>query len=125
MQLSNRREDLEQLRSIIESHYRRQGRSYSLLSLDPEEDKNCVGSYSWTLLVDRKTVIRYGVGPSDRGHGFLGGISLAIGPYFFHPADFWSHEASERFRMGTEPDDIQFNLNLMDEFLGFKNISFN
>lgn len=118
MRLSNNREDLEQLRSIIELHYGGQGRFYSLLSLDPEEDVSNFGSYSWTLLVDRRIVIRYSIGPSDRGHGFLGGLSLAIGPYFFHPADFWSYEASERFKMGTEPDDIKFNLKLLDEFLG-------
>lgn len=120
MRLSNKREDLEQLRSIIELHYKRHGRFFSLLTLSPEEDQSNAGSYSWTLLLDRTNVIRYSIGPSDRGHGFLGGVSLAIGPYFFHPADFWSYEASERFRMGTEPHDIEFNLKLLDEFLGFK-----
>jgi hypothetical protein len=122
MVLSNSPEHLEELKTVIEMFYKKFQRTCSLIALSPSEDSNNKGWFSWVFLVDRKHVVRYSIGPSDRGYGFLSGVEMAVGPYFFGVFDFWSYEASQRFRMGTKPDDIVFNLKLLDEFLGYKHL---
>ena len=118
MVLSNTRDDLEGLRNAIETNYEKRHRSISIIFLTPTPDIHNEGWFSWAFLIDRKYVIQYSIGPSDRGAGYLGGLSLAIGPHYFGPADFWSYENSERFRMGTDTFDIEQNLRLLDEFFG-------
>ena len=68
-------------------------------------------------LVDRKVVMRYGIG-EDRGMG-VGGLQLAIGPHYFSPADFWSYENSQRFAIEASTEGVEKNLRLLDEFLGY------
>lgn len=116
MALSNTRDDLEMLRKFVEVYYEKQNRSVVPVSLSPTPDRHNEGWFSWTFLIDRKHVINYSIGPSDRGTGYLGGISLAIGPHFFSPSDFWSYENSQRFKMGTETFDVEQNLKLLDDF---------
>lgn len=118
MQLSNSREDLEKLRVLILRYYKDRGRSVFDIAITPKPLDQSQGWYSWEFLIDRRHVIRYSIGPSDRGKGFLGGLELAIGPYFFGPSNFWSNEAANLFKAETCPMDIQFNLSLLDKFWG-------
>jgi hypothetical protein len=70
------------------------------------------------FLLDRRLVVRYSVGPDDKGYGVTcGALSVGIGPHYFSPYDFWNHEDAERFRMEASPESIKFNLQLLDEFL--------
>lgn len=75
------------------------------------------GKYYVRFLLDRKHVIEYSI-VTDRGYN-LSGVGLAIGPHFFGAADFWSYAAAERFKMEASTDAIEFNLRLLDEFLGY------
>jgi hypothetical protein len=49
-------------------------------------------------------------------------VSLAIGPHYFAPADFWSYENSKRFKIEASTEAIEHNLKLLDEFFGAANI---
>ncbi len=77
------------------------------------------GWMEMVFLIDRRHVIRIEVGndPSPGGDRWVMGLALAIGPYFFGPADFWSYEQSGRFRHSSDTDDVLTNLKLVDEFL--------
>lgn len=70
------------------------------------------------FLIDRKHVARYSISPGDQCGTFLGNVYLGIGPRFFTPFEFWSVSDGERFRLSTDPFDIEVNLDLLDEFLG-------
>lgn len=70
------------------------------------------------FLIKKKYVIKYGIVENDRSPGrFLGGLSLAIGPYFFSPSEFWSYKDSERFEMSATTEAVIQNLKLLEEFL--------
>lgn len=70
--------------------------------------------YYVRFLADRTHVIEYAVA-TDRGLQ-LSGVSLAIGPRYFGPADFWSYENSKRFALEATTEAIEQNLRLLDEF---------
>jgi hypothetical protein len=118
VQLKNDVEGMNSLRELIENFYKKNGnRVVSIFLQSRNEEWN---SDSHSYLLDRKHVIRYSIGPDDKGLGiYLGGVALGIGPHYFSPADFWSYKNFERFRMSTEPFDIEINLRLIDEFLGY------
>jgi hypothetical protein len=115
VQLNNDIDGRNILNATIETYYKKNGsRSANnfLTSIDQKW-----GWFYTHFLLDRKIIVRYGIG-EDRGMS-VGGVRLAIGPHYFNPADFWSYEHSQRFRLGTEIDDINHNLGLLDEFFGY------
>ncbi|MES2415608.1 MAG: hypothetical protein V4614_17575 [Pseudomonadota bacterium] len=118
MQLKNDVEGINLLRELIVNFYKKNGdRNVSIFLHSKNEEWK---SDSLCYLLDRKYVIRYTLGPDDRGYGtYVGGIELAIGPHYFSAADFWDYKNFERFRMSTEPFEIEMNLSLIDEFLGY------
>ena len=117
MELSNSRDDLDKLVVIIRDYYRGKNIHFDLVHLTPNSFKENDGWYYWDFLLDRRYVIRYSIGPNDRGRGYLGGLQLAIGPYFFDSSQFWGYENSEHFHMGVTKDDIHHNLQLLDQYL--------
>jgi hypothetical protein len=71
--------------------------------------------YFVRFLLDRKNVVEYRVS-FDRGF-LVAIVSLAIGPHYFSPGDFWDYENSQRFSLEPSTEAIGFNLKLLDEFL--------
>lgn len=111
--LENDEQSFFNLLELIRSYYERQGRYVRFLSHTPPTS---LEDYEAEFLLDRKHVVRYMVG-RDRGIN-TAGVALAIGPYYFGPADFWSYEASQRFTMEATSEGVLRNLRLLDEFLG-------
>jgi hypothetical protein len=78
-------------------------------------NENVDSGYFIRFLLDRKHVVEYRIA-KDRGF-FLSILSLAIGPHYFTPADFWDYENSQRFSLEASTEAIVHNLKLLDEFL--------
>lgn len=115
MQLGNDIGSLKALYEVIYEYYARyEGRFIEIFD-DKSPDER--GDYYVRFLLDRKHVVQYSIGP-DRGVN-LGALTLAIGPHYFRPADFWSYEASARFKIEASTDAVMHNLALLDEFLGY------
>jgi hypothetical protein len=112
---------MNELLLIIARHYKNHAAGWSCYEYHALQE-DFEGSKSIEFLINRKYLARYSITNCDRGFGYSGGVCLAIGPRFFSPFQFWSHDASQRFRLDTEPDDIVFNLKLLDEFLGYKHL---
>jgi hypothetical protein len=111
---SSSEDDMNKVRGLITTHFLEKGQAVHLFRDYADED----GSTHYEFLIQRRWVAKYSFGPDDRGYGtVLGALTLAIGPYFFSPSDFWNHENAERFRMDASPESIKFNLGLLDEFL--------
>jgi hypothetical protein len=117
VRLKNDTQSENMLRSLVSDFYKKQSRSiFNYLDTSDEHDQIFRSHY----LIDRKHVLRISIS-IDRGL-WLSSFELGIGPAFFSAAEFWSYENFQRFRHGTEPDDIVFNLKLLDEFLGYKHL---
>jgi len=115
VQLNNDFESFEALYAAIYAYYKKMGvRTVTIFADKPPGND---GEFYARFLVDRKHVVEYGV-VQDRG-STLSSVSLAIGPHYFGPADFWSYEASQRFKMDASLDAIVHNLALLDEFFGY------
>jgi hypothetical protein len=112
MQLSDDLSGRNLLIHTVIQYYRSNG-ARPVRKFSETEDKEWAHFYAH-FLVDRKYVIRYGIG-ADRGD-LRGGVELAIGPHYFGPADFWSYENSERFTLEASTEGIERNLALLDEF---------
>jgi hypothetical protein len=65
------------------------------------------------FLVYRRHIVECRIG-WDRS--LLAATSLAIGPGFFSPAEFWDYENSLRFTVEPTTEGVEKNLRLMDEF---------
>lgn len=115
MQLNNDFDSFKILYEIINAYYKKAGNRFvTIFSDTPPSAEN---GYFVRFLVDRRHVVEYGI-VQDRSCN-LSSISLAIGPHYFGPADFWSYEASERFKMDASSDAVVHNLALLDEFFGY------
>ncbi|CAG9176750.1 hypothetical protein [Cupriavidus pampae] len=114
MQLKNDVDSINALNDAVKGFYERNGGRSAIRFLHGYTEDGGIYTH---FLVDRKHVIRYEIG-KDRKI-WLGALSLAIGPHYFGPADFWSYEASERFKMDATTDAVLHNLALLDEFLGY------
>lgn len=115
MQLKNDFSGRNLLDETIRSYYKDNGDRHVSIFLHSTNEE-----WGWRyahVLLDRKIVIRYGVG-EDRGM-LLGGVELAIGPHYFGPSDFWSYENSQRFTLEASTEGVEKNLRLLDEFLGY------
>lgn len=117
MELKNDLDGMNALNDLIYSYYKKNGDRKVHIFLRSVDDEKKIESIHF--LLESKYVAKYSVGESDRGSGFLGALGLAIGPHYFSPSQFWSYENAQRFRMSTEPFDIEFNLQLFDEFLKY------
>jgi hypothetical protein len=113
MRLRNNADGWGLLNATIQDYYKKNGDRFVSFFLQSKDEE--WGWFYTHFLLERRIVVRYGLG-EDRGIP-LGGIQMGIGPHYFGPADFWSYENSERFRVGTAIDDIVHNLGLFDEFL--------
>ena len=113
MQLKIDEESWFALDRIINAYYEKQARHFASFRSGSSRTSD---SLEFCFLIDRKHVVKYIIG-SDRGM-LLGILFLGIGPAYFGPADFWSYEDSQRFRLGINIEDINHNLGLLDEFLG-------
>jgi hypothetical protein len=71
--------------------------------------------YFIRFLLDAKYVVEYRIG-RDRNF-FLSIPSLAIGPHYFPPCDFWDYANSQRFTLEASTEAIVHNLKILDEFL--------
>ncbi|MCP2087413.1 UNVERIFIED_ORG: hypothetical protein J2Y81_003430 [Paraburkholderia sediminicola] len=115
MQLTSDIDSINLLDETVRDYYAKSGNRSAIRFL---HRKGGEGDNFFThFLIDRKHVICYEIG-TDRGM-WLGAVSLAIGPHYFGPADFWSYEASERFKMDASTDAVIHNLALLDEFFGY------
>src|SRR5690606_31385440 len=114
----NNEDGKNQLRLLVHDHYKLiEGVVYRQFREEIDSD----GWFHLEFLLNRNHVARYSIGPDDKGYGtFTGGVSIAIGPYYFGPHSFWSYENGERFSMNTTPEAIEANLKLLDEFLGLR-----
>jgi hypothetical protein len=115
MQLKNDVDSVNVLDETIKSYYEKHGSRSAIRFLHSKKSDG--DGFCAHFLIARKNVIRYEIA-TDRGV-WLGALSLAIGPHYFGPADFWSYEASERFKMDASTDSVIHNLALLDEYLGY------
>ena len=107
---------LNMLDDAIQEYYSKNGNRH-IRKFKSSENKDW-GWHYLHYLVDRRHVIRYGIG-QDR-NVWVGGLELAIGPSYFEAADFWSYANSERFTLEASTEGVERNLALLDEFLGYK-----
>lgn len=110
MQLKNEISGRNALRKIIQEHYRQQNVEVNIFW---ESDEN--GFFNVHFLIDRKHVARYGIG--EHRSTSIGGVQLAIGPHYFSPENFCSHEYYQKFSIDSGEDTIKKNLHLLDLFL--------
>jgi hypothetical protein len=116
VQLKNEMRSFDMLFNAVSSFYQK-NEDRKILIFDekfPSEDTD--SGYFIRYLLDRKHVVEYRI-VNDRGF-FLSILSLAIGPHYFPPADFWDYENSQRFSLEASTEAIENNLKLLDEFLG-------
>ncbi|MEJ7805795.1 MAG: hypothetical protein WKG03_07740 [Telluria sp.] len=118
MQLKNDLESRNLLDDAIYSFYKKYGNREVRNFLHTKDGENDWDWHYTYFLIDRKHVIRYGYG-QDRNF-WVGGIELGIGLHYFSASAFWSYENSERFTMEASIEGVQYNLSLLDEFLGYK-----
>jgi hypothetical protein len=74
--------------------------------------------YFLRFLLDKRHVIECRI-EKDRGL-FIAIPSIAIGPHYFSPGQFWDYENAQRFTLEATTEGIDHNLRLLDEFLGYK-----
>jgi len=72
--------------------------------------------YFVRFLLEKKYVIEYRI-TQDRGL-FIAIPSLAIGPHYFSPGEFWDYKNAGRFTLEASTEGVEQNLKLLDEFLG-------
>lgn len=113
MQLKNDLEGRRLLDDVVQNYYLKTG-SRNIKHFLWSEDRGALASH---FLLERKHVLKLSIG-EDHG-AYLTSVQLGIGPHYFSPSDFWSYEDSRRFKIEADTFSIEFNLQLMDEFLGY------
>lgn len=114
MQLKNDMDSFAALFNTVSLFYHDDRRNVLVFEQQSPTKDLDVG-YFVRYLLDRKHVVEYRIA-NDRGF-FLSILSLAIGPHYFNPGDFWDYENSERFKLEASTEAIVYNLTLLDEFL--------
>jgi hypothetical protein len=113
VQPSNDSNSLSTLYNSIIDYYYDAGRSVLIFEkTEPFSEQEL--NYFVRFLVDKKHVMEYRI-CTDRGIS-IAIPSLAIGPHFFSPGEFWDYENSQRFTLEPTVDGLKKNLKLMDEF---------
>ncbi|MDM0106118.1 hypothetical protein QTH97_14330 [Variovorax sp. J22R24] len=116
MQLKNDLQGRQMLDETVLNYYKAHGNRFVKRFLYSEDEE--WGWWYSHYLVDRKHVIRYGIG-QDR-QAWVGGVELGIGAHYFGAAEFWSSEDFWRFGNQATTEEVERNLALLDEFLGYK-----
>lgn len=119
MQLKNEAESFDLLFNTVSSYYRKYGNRQIVIFEEKYPSDDFEFGYFVRYLLDKKHVVEYRV-KSDRGL-LLSIVSIAIGPHYFSPGDFWNYENSQRFSLEASTEAIDHNLKLLDEFLGYTN----
>ena len=114
MLLRNDATSIDEVQGTVFSYYKKHGNRH-VSNFLRSENSECDVVYAH-FLVKRNHVIRIGLF-IDRGM-FLSSLELAMGPHYFGPSDFWSYEASERFKMEASTEAVIHNLALLDEYFG-------
>lgn len=114
MQLKNEINSLDPLYNTVAEYYSDRGRRCLIFDAVLPGESVDSGFYI-RFLLDRKHVLEYRM-ERERGF-FLSVVSLAIGPHYFTPGDFWDYENSQRFNLDASTEAIEQNLKLLDEFL--------
>lgn len=115
MILNNDNQSVDMLFNTIMNFYRTNGNREVLIFESSEIRDNYEIGYFVRFLLEKKYVIEYKIS-SDRGY-LLSILSLAIGPHFFTPGEFWDYKNSQRFMLEASTEAIELNLSLLDEFL--------
>jgi hypothetical protein len=115
VQLKNDITSFDSLFNAVSYFYRGDESRIILIFEEKYPDKDTDSEYFVRFLLDRKHVVEYRI-TNDRGL-FLSILSLAIGPHYFPPTDFWDYENSQRFNLEASTEAIVHNLKLLDEFL--------
>ncbi len=110
MQSNNNSENSSILYNAVIDFYRDANRSVLIF-----EEESCNEGFLVRFLVDKKYVFEYKI-CIDR-EVKIAIPSLAIGPHFFSPGEFWDYENSQRFTLEPTIEGLQKNLKLMDEFI--------
>jgi hypothetical protein len=105
----------EGLFNTVTSFYRENGGRKIIVFEEQYPSENLDSGYFVRYLLDRRHVVEYRI-TNDRDL-FLSILSLAIGPHYFPPMDFWDYENSQRFSLEASTEAILYNLKLLDEFL--------
>lgn len=95
----------------LKNYYK--NRNFVILENWADPDWN---GFKIVYLLDRKYVIRYEVF-KERGSEILGSLSMAIGPYFLSPSQFWSEEMGSKFQIQFDTFFIKINLDLLERYL--------
>jgi len=102
----------DELYNTIVRHYSDQNREYTIFD---QNDGEAEGDSYVRFLIDRKHVIEYRI-TVDRGMD-LAIPSVAIGPHYFPPVDYWDYRNSQRFSLSPDIEALKHNLSVLDDFL--------
>jgi hypothetical protein len=113
VQLKNNLSSSDALYNYVSTFYFDLGRKCVIFEHElPSDDVE--SGYFIRFLLDRRHVIEYKIAV-DRGL-LLSIVSLAIGPQYFTPGDFWDYKNAQRFSLEASTDAVDCNLKLLDEF---------
>lgn len=115
MQLKNEMNSFELLFNTVSSFYQQFEKRRFLIFEEKFPSEDIDSGYFIRYLLDAKHVVEYRI-TSDRNL-FISIPSLAIGPHYFSPMEFWDYQNSQRFSLEASTEAIAHNLKLLDEFL--------
>jgi hypothetical protein len=115
VQLKNDMGSFDLLFNTASSYYREHGDRQIIIFEEQYPSDDSERGYFIRYLLSKKHVVEYRVN-SDRGF-LLSIVSIAIGPHYFSPGDFWDYKNSQRFSLEASTEAIVQNLKLLDEFL--------
>ncbi len=115
MQLKNEKASFDLLFNTVSAFYQKSGTRNIVIFEEKPPSEDLDEGYFIRYLLDKTYVIEYRIA-NDRGY-FLSILSLAIGPHYFPPGDFWDYKNSQRFNLEASTEAILHNLALLDEFL--------
>jgi hypothetical protein len=114
VQLKNEMDSFDLLFNTVSSFYQKCERRRFLIFEKKYPNEDIESGYFVRYLLDAKHVVEYRI-TSDRNF-FISIPSLAIGPHYFAPMEFWDYQNSERFSLEASTEAIVHNLTLLDEF---------
>lgn len=119
MQLKNDERSGNVIRDTLISYFEKKKIDFRIIKNVLEDAEPWLPRRRVYALIDRRHVIRCSVGkdPTPSGEKWLSNIELAIGPFFFSPVDFLSHDKSKEFGMSADVDTIKQNIELLGEYL--------
>lgn len=117
VQLKNDEIGFSALYNTVVKYYEVHGERSVFIFESQEPSDDFDSGYYVRFLMDRKNVIEYKI-CSDRNMS-IAILSLAIGPHYFNPGEFWNYKNSQRFTLEATTEGLEFNLKLLDEFLGY------